>query len=99
MKLMRLRIRGAGIRQAGRGVAKGSRRPASYGSGMRTRTMPALPRVYEIEGLPRATPPDQLPGGETRVLEKASVRRYVMKLQEPQVIVKREALRPPRPAH
>lgn len=97
MKLMRLRIRGAGIRQASRGVAKGSRRPASYGSGMRTRTTPALPAIYETEGLPKAVPPEQLPVGETRVLEKAGVRRYVLKLQQPQLVVTRQALGPPRP--
>lgn len=96
MKLMRLRIRGAGIRQARRGVVKGSRRPASYGSGMRTRTLPALPEIYQAEGLPRATPPGELTGGETRVLEKTGVRRYVMKLQEQQIVIKRPALRPPR---
>jgi len=97
MKLMRLRIRGGGGRQAPRGVKKGSKRPSSYGSGRLTRTLPALADVYGREGLPKATPPDQLPPGEARVLEKAGVRRYVLNLQTPQLLVKREALRPPRP--
>ena len=57
MKLMRLRIRGGGIRRANRGRAAGSRRPASYGSGRRTRTLAALPEIYQAEGLPKATSP------------------------------------------
>jgi len=98
MKLMRLRIRGGGIRRANRGIAPGSRRPASYGSGRRTRTLAPLPEIYQVEGLPKATPPECLPSGETRVLEKTGVRRYVLKLQEPKLVVTRDALRPPRPA-
>jgi transposase len=64
-KLARLRLAATG-RKRKRGSAKGTPRPANYGSGRGTRAVPALDRVYAQEGLPALRP---LPAGEQRMLE------------------------------
>jgi hypothetical protein len=74
-KLSRLRV-SAGHRRAG-GLPKGSRRPASYGSGQGSRAIPALQDLYAAEGLPPVRP---LPPGEQTALHKARVVRYVLGL-------------------
>ncbi len=75
-KLAQVRVLATGQRRRG-GVATGTRRPASYGSGQCTRTLPALDAVYTAEGLP-ARPP-RAPG-ETRMLHAAGVTAFVASL-------------------
>jgi transposase len=64
-KLDRLRLRVTRQRRK-TGSAKGSKRPSSYGSGQRSRAVPALDAVYAAEQLPPVTPPS---GGEANMLQ------------------------------
>ncbi len=64
-KFDRLRIRVTGQRRRG-GNPKGSPLPAAYGSGQRTRAVPALDSVYAAEQLPPLATPR---AGESNMLE------------------------------
>lgn len=79
-KIARLRIRATGQRRT-TGPKKGA--PAAPKTGQRYRTIPALADVYSSEGIPRATPLNQLQSGERRVLEEQQVLQYAASLEEP----------------
>jgi len=79
-KLARLRIRATGARRKG-GLAKGTARPAAYGTGQRTRTTRALPRLYAAEGLPEALGPERLKAAEQRILRQMGVEDFVGAIQ------------------
>jgi transposase len=76
-KLSRLRVKATGKRRTG-GIAKGEPRPAAYGTGQGTRSVPALPQVLEAEGLPALPPPA---AGEQKMIRRQAVSRYVQKIQ------------------
>jgi len=65
LKLGRLRRLATGEKRKG-GIPKGSPRPASYGTGVKTSGIPGLDTIYEREGLP---PILALKPGETKMLE------------------------------
>jgi transposase len=75
-KLARVR-RAAGARRRP-GPARGTPRAPAYGTGARTRAVPALPALYRAEGLP-APPP--LPPGEHRMLGTRALTAYAADLQ------------------
>jgi transposase len=95
-KLARLRVRVTGQRRRG-GVAKGTPRPAAYGTGRPTRAVPGLPEVYHREQLPPPTPLAQLPEAELRHLTVTSTLPYVQQNQQLQHKPRR-AKAPPRTA-
>jgi transposase len=75
-KLARLRIKATGERRR-TSVPKGSPRPESYGSGERTRLIPAIADVYECENLPA---PSSLSPGERSALKRAGVTDFATSL-------------------
>ena len=68
-KFARLRLKATGKRLKG-GVVPGSVRPASFGSGLRTKPLPLLPQVLRSAGVPLAKSLSQLPAGELHMLRK-----------------------------
>jgi transposase len=82
-KLARLRVRATGKKRRG-GTLKGTPRPASYGSGKRSRRVPTLAEVCHSEQLPPPTPPDRLAPGEQRHLKATATLDYVQQIQRVQ---------------
>jgi transposase len=78
-KFARLRIQATGVRRRG-GQPKGSARSAHYGSGQRTRTVPALDTVYAIEQLPPVAP---LAPGEQKMLARSGTVQYARSIRQP----------------
>ncbi len=76
-KYSRLRVRVTG--QKRKTGSKGQKRPASYGSGQRTRAVPALDRVYAAEGLPSLGEPA---AGERSMLAQHRVSEYAAHIRE-----------------
>lgn len=77
-KLARLRRRATDARRRS-GPPPGTPRTAAYGTGQRTRTVPALATVYQQEGLPV---PGSIPAAEHRTLAAdQAVQRFVASLQ------------------
>jgi transposase len=70
-KLSRLRVAGGNRRK--RGNPKGSGRHPNYGTGKRTRCVPALSEVYGKEDLP----PIQPPPGEQNAIDRMKLKKYV----------------------
>lgn len=81
-KLARLRVKATGKRRKS-GNAKGTPRPANYGTGKGTRHVPSLREVCTAEELPPARSPEELPPGERRVLKEAGVLGFVTEIQTP----------------
>jgi transposase len=77
-KYSRLRVRVSGKKKSG--GAKGQKRPASYGSGTRTRAVPALDRIYAGEGLPPII--DAVASGEQKMLERHRVAEYAAHIRQ-----------------
>ncbi|XXT23291.1 IS110 family transposase [Sorangium sp. So ce429] len=90
-KLARMRVKATGERRRG-GLPKGQPRPKTYGSGVRTCTVPALDTIYEREGLPPIAP---LSDGELRMLRQQKVLKHVAQTSRPQRQPRRAA--PPQP--
>ena len=67
-KFARLRILATG-EKGKRGLVKGTPRSANYGTGVRTRAVPALADIYAREGLPAIVPLDDNPA-ELRALQQ-----------------------------
>jgi transposase len=65
------------------GTRKGQPRSANYGAGKSERRVPALPEVYQAEGLPRAQAPSELKRGERRALKEMGVADFARSIQEP----------------
>jgi transposase len=91
-KLSRLRVKATGQRRR-TGPAKGSAAAANQGTGRRSRTVRALPAVYETEGLPPARGRERLSAGEKRALAEAGVSEYLQEIEQPR---QRERKRPVR---
>jgi transposase len=81
-KLQRLRVKATGVRRK-TGPRKGAPPAPNQGKGLRTRTCPSLPDIYQREGLPSATAPDALTAGEQRVLAAMGTAPYVAEIQHP----------------
>ncbi|AUX47555.1 uncharacterized protein SOCE26_099710 [Sorangium cellulosum] len=91
-KLARMRVKATSERRR-TGPPKGQPRPKAYGSGGRTRTVPALDTIYEREGLPPIAP---LSDGELRMLRQQKVLKHVAQTSRPQRLPRRAAAaRPP----
>jgi transposase len=91
-KFARLRLKATGQRQKC-GVVAGSVRPASFGSGLRTKPTPSLPQVLLSAHVPPAKSLSQLPAGELHMLRKTFSLAFVEQIQHPQRRVTREASR------
>ena len=76
-KFSRLRVRATG--QKRKTGTKGQKRAASYGTGQRTRAVPALDQLYAAEGLP---PLSVLPAGEQAMLEQHRVVEYAAHIRQ-----------------
>jgi hypothetical protein len=76
-KYSRLRIRATG--QKRKTGSKGQKRPATYGSGKRTRAVPALDHIYAAEGLP---PLAAAKPGEHAMLERHRVDGYASQIRQ-----------------
>jgi hypothetical protein len=77
-KLSRLRVRATGQKKKG-GSAKGHPRPAAYGSGKRTRAVPAIDSLYAQEQLPPLRP--LKPGGQA-MLERHQITGYAAEIRK-----------------
>jgi transposase len=86
-KLARLRVKATGQRRKG-GNPKGSTRPAAYGTGQRTRRIPALGEVYESEKLSALRPPSS---GEKRAIRSAGVVSFVKALVKTHRVPRRQS--------
>jgi transposase len=82
-KFSRLRLKATGERLKC-GVVAGSVRPASFGSGRRTKPLPSLPQVLRSAGVPPAKSLAQLPPGALRILRKTFSLAFVKQLQHSQ---------------
>jgi transposase len=81
-KFARLRLKATGLHQKCRVVA-GSVRPASFGSGLRTKPILSLPQVLQSAKVPPAKNLSQLPAGELRMLRKTFSLAFVRQIQHP----------------
>jgi hypothetical protein len=88
-KLSKLRVTATGRKRRG-GNPMGSPRPAAYGTGRRTKAIPALNDAYAAEGLPAAAP---LPPGEQRFVHESGLRDFVQQIQTPTRQLKRQGSR------
>lgn len=79
-KLSRLRIRATGRKKKG-GTPKGQPRPATYGSGQRTRAVASLDTLYPAEQLPPLPP---LAPGEQAMLQRHQVDDYARRIRQAQ---------------
>ena len=86
-KLSRLRIRATGRKKKG-GTPRGQQRPAHYGSGVRTRAVPALDTVYASEQLPPLPP---LPAGEQSMLTRHGTAHYAARIRQSQRVPRQSA--------
>jgi hypothetical protein len=78
---LRLKARGQKLQC---GVVPGSVRPASFGSGLRTKPLPALPQVLRSAGLPPAKSLAQLLPDELRMLRQTFSLTFVKQIQRSQ---------------
>lgn len=76
-KFSRLRVRVTGIRK--RGGNQRHPRPATYGSGKRTRAVPALDHIYHSEELPALR---ELAAGEKTMLHSHGVAEYAARIRQ-----------------
>ncbi len=90
-KFDRLRILATGKRKKG-GLAKGSARPAAYGTGKPTRAIPSLGQVYEANELPA---PAELQPGERRTVEQTGTAGFVEQSRTAYRVPKNEGKRRP----
>lgn len=77
-KYGRLRVRVTG--QKRKTGSKGQKRPASYGSGKRTRAVAALDQIYAAEGVPPL--PARFAAGEQAMLERHRVADYAAHIRQ-----------------
>jgi transposase len=80
-KLSKLRVRATG--QKRRASRKGTKRPASYGSGNQTRTIPSIDRVYDNEEIPSLQP---LSSGEKKTIRRSGTTKFVQEIRQPQKV-------------
>jgi transposase len=72
-----------------RGYAKGTPRPATYGSGQRVQRLRSLGQVWERAALPLPTGLEDLPAGECHMLEQKRTLPFVREIQQEKVKVRR----------
>src|SRR4029450_5363438 len=82
-KLEQLRVTAAGEKRK-RGYAKGTPRPATYGSGQRVERIRSLGQVCERTALPPPKGLAALPLAEQRVLEQSGTLEFVQAIQHEQ---------------
>jgi len=82
-KFTRLRSKVTGQRRKG-GVAKGTPRPATYGSGQRISKVPTLSQVYEQAGLPAPVDLAHLASGEQLMLQTGGFLPFLETIATPQ---------------
>jgi len=85
-KLSKLRVRATGERPK-RGPRKGEPRPANYGTGKSTRTIPSIDTIYEREGLPAL---GELAPGERRMIEETGSAEFVDGLHATHVVPRKK---------
>jgi transposase len=85
-KLARLRVAATGKRRQG-GAPKGRARPATFGTGTRSRGVRSLDQVYQVEEVPPRVP---LAAGEEQMLAAMDIIDFARTLAQP----KRELRRP-----
>jgi transposase len=83
-KYSRLRVRVSGKKR--RTGAKGQKRPATYGSGKRTRSVAALDTIYAKEGIP---PLPLLSAGEQAMLERHRVAAHAAHIRQAHRVVRK----------
>jgi len=86
-KLSRLRVRATGRKNKG-GLPKGHKRTAQYGSGVRTRAVPALDSIYAQEQLPSLAP---LKPGEAAMLAEHHLTDYAATIRHSQRVPRRSS--------
>jgi transposase len=91
-KLARLRLKAGGPKRPS-GSPKGAKSRSRCDQGGRTRTIPALPALYQREALPAMRPPKP---AQQRVLNQTGLTDYVLSLQAPRT-VRRNLGTPPAP--
>lgn len=87
MKLQRLRVAVTGARKTG--PKKGTPRPATYGTGKRTKVIPGLSDLMHSEGL---APPKALKPGEEKMLREKRLTTYSRKIQKSHRVAKTRLL-------
>ena len=86
-KFARLRIKATGERKKS-GNAKGAGRPEGYGSGVKTKAVPALKQVYAANHLPAV---QELKPGEKVVLEREGLTQFAVEINTPKRVPKKKA--------
>ncbi len=84
-KFSRLRIQATGQRRKG-GYRPGQARPATYGSGLQTKGVPAQAEVYAREALPSCQP---LAPGELKMLAAQGLQHLPQQLNQPKRVPKK----------
>ena len=87
-KLEQLRVRATGEKRK-RGYAKGTSRPATYGSGQRVQRVRSLGQVCERVALPAPQGLEHLPPAERRMLEHTGTVAFVQEIQQEKTKVRR----------
>src|SRR4029453_16404614 len=87
-KLEQLRVTATGEKRQ-RGYAKGTPRPATYGSGQRVQRVRSLAQVCDRVVLPHPRTIDQLPAGEVRMLEHHGALTFAQEIQHEKLKVRR----------
>jgi len=86
-KLEHLRVKATGEKRK-LGVAKGTPRSTTYGSGQRRQRVRSLSQVCERAALPLPKTVEQLPAGELRMLEHSDTVQFVQEIQQEKLIVR-----------
>jgi transposase len=86
-KLEQLRVTATGEKRK-RGYAKGTPRPATYGSGQRVQRVRSLGQVCERGALPQPQGLEHLPPAEQQMLEQTGTVAFVQEIQEEQLKVR-----------
>lgn len=87
-KLEQLRVTATGEKRK-RGYAKGTPRPATYGSGQRVQRIRSLRQVCERTALPPPKDLASLPRAEQRMLEQSGTLEFVQTIQHEKLKIKK----------
>lgn len=85
-KLSRLRVKATGQRRPRSPRAGRERQATPEGCG-RVQRVPALPEVYQAEGLPPALEPKELKEAERRMLRRMKITGFVQEIQKPKIVI------------
>jgi transposase len=86
-KLEHLRVKATGEKRK-LGVAKGTPRSTTYGSGQRRQRVRSLGQVCERAALPLPKTVEQVPAGERRMLEHSDTLQFVQEIQQEKLIMR-----------